>query len=263
MDYQVRLPVFEGPLDLLLHLIEREKLDISTVSLAVVTDQFLDHLHGIESVQAATLADFLTMAARLVWLKSRLLLPQPARPAEEVEEDPGEALARQLREYRRFKDAAQALQESAGGRRAYVRIAPAPELVRHLEAGTVGLPEFLAAAARALGAPPAGPGVGNVVVPFTLTVDDQIRLIGRLTSGCRPVTFQSLLQQFERHVTGQRRGIIAAEVVVTLLAVLELLKRRSIVATQECPFGEILITRVPGAEIPADGESCEAEQGCR
>ena len=84
MDYQVRLPVFEGPLDLLLHLIEREKLDISTVSLALVTDQFLDYLQGIESVQAATLADFLAMAARLVWLKSRLLLPQPARPAEEM-----------------------------------------------------------------------------------------------------------------------------------------------------------------------------------
>ncbi len=144
-----------------------------------------------------------------------------------------------------------------------LRIAPAPEVARHLEAGVVGLPEFLAAVARALGAHPAGPGVGSVVVPFTMTVDDQIRLIGRLTSGCRTVTFQSLLQEIQRHVTGQRRGIIVAEVIVTLLAVLELLKRRSIVASQECPFGEILITRLPGAEIPAGGESGEAEPGCR
>src|SRR5512137_283080 len=104
--YQVRLPVFEGPLDLLLQLIERERLDISVVSIAAVTEQFLIYVRQIEDIQPDTLADFLVMAARLVWIKSRILLPQPARPDDDEEEDPAEALARQLKEYKRFKEAA-------------------------------------------------------------------------------------------------------------------------------------------------------------
>ena len=81
--YQVRLPAFEGPLDLLLQLIEREKLDISSISLAQVADQFLTYVRKLEEIGADTLADFLVVASRLVWIKSRLLLPQPSRPSAE------------------------------------------------------------------------------------------------------------------------------------------------------------------------------------
>src|SRR5512136_2070141 len=105
--YQVRIPAFEGPLDLLLQLIEREKLDISAVSLAQVADQFLAYVRELETVAAEVLADFLAVAARLVLIKSRALLPRPAPAAgEEEEEDPAEALARQLREYKRYREAA-------------------------------------------------------------------------------------------------------------------------------------------------------------
>src|SRR5512137_2055525 len=103
--YQVRLPAFEGPLDLLLQLIEREKLDISSISLAQVADQFLAYVREMDQIAADTLADFLVVASRLVWIKSHLLLPQPLQPGDdEQEEDPAEALARQLREYKRFKE---------------------------------------------------------------------------------------------------------------------------------------------------------------
>src|SRR5512139_556016 len=92
--YRVQLPTFQGPLDLLLQLIEREKLDISAVSLAQVTDQFLSTVRQMEEVEAADLADFLVVAVKLVWIKSRLLLPQPRPPAEDDDGiDPAEAFA--------------------------------------------------------------------------------------------------------------------------------------------------------------------------
>jgi len=90
-DYQVNLPVFEGPLDLLLHLIERQELDITQVSLAQVTNQYLDHLARIEERDPDRLADFLVVAAKLLLIKSRALLPQPTGRLEPDEEDIGEA----------------------------------------------------------------------------------------------------------------------------------------------------------------------------
>jgi segregation and condensation protein A len=249
--YQVHLPVFDGPLDLLLHLIEREKLDISTVSLAQVADQFLEYIRALEQIRAEALADFLIMAARLVWIKSRALLPQPARLEMAEEEDPGEALARQLRAYRQFKEAANALRAiEESGRRAYVRLAPLPELARRSEIATVTLADLIAAAGRAFAElPPAPLPVDSVVAPFTLTIKDQIRLIGRATAGGRSVAFRALLQNARDRL----------EIIVTLLAVLELIKRRQITVEQSGMFGEITIAPVAGVEVgveePEDGDA--------
>ncbi len=235
--YQVRLPAFEGPLDLLLQLIEREKMDISAISLAQVADQFLVYVRGLEQMQADILADFLVVAARLVWIKSRLLLPQPAKPGDDAEEeDPAEALARQLREYKRFKEAAGALRAiEEAGFHTYPRVAPPPELERHLQPTPSALVELLAAAQAALASateslPPES--LDGMVVPFTLTIQDQIAHIRRATAHGQGMTFRSLL----RHVRHRM------EIIVTLLAVLELIKRRQIVVTQEQAFGEILIS---------------------
>ena len=239
--YQVRLPVFEGPLDLLLQLIERERLDISVVSIAAVTEQFLIYVRQIEDLRPDTLADFLVMAARLVWIKSRILLPQPTRPDDEEEEDPAEALARQLKEYKRFKEAAQLLRAiEERGQHTYPRVAPPPELDARLEEGSITLDGLLAAAQRAiLSLPPPPPVPAGVVVPFTLTIRDQIELIHRETTGGRAVTFRSLLQNARHRV----------EVIVTLLAVLELIKRGKVDAVQDEMFGDIIIAPVPGTEI--------------
>ncbi len=250
--YQVRLPAFEGPLDLLLQLIEREKLDISSISLAQVADQFLAYVRAMEQVAADILADFLVIAARLVWIKSHLLLPQTTRPGDdEQEEDPAEALARQLREYKRFKDAALALRSiEETGYHTYLRAAPPPELERHLEADSSALVDLLAAAQAALAnvvasLPPEN--LDGMVVPFTLTIHDQIGLIRRVTADSQGVSFQSLLLRAHHRM----------EIIVTLLAVLELIKRRQIAVTQDQPFGDIMITPVAGSEITED----EAENG--
>jgi segregation and condensation protein A len=240
--YIVNLPVFEGPLGLLLQLIEREKLDVSTVSLAQVADQFLGRVRDMAEVPADILAGFLTVAARLVWIKSRLLLPQPPRADEEPEEDPGEALARQLREYKRFKEAADAMREiEALGLHTYPRVAPPPELERHLTPDAGAFAELMAAAASAFRSAPATPSPDipdGMVVPFTLTIHDQIVLIHTATAHGQRVPFRTLLSRARHRL----------EIIVTLLAVLELLKRDRIHAVQDEPFGEIFIEALPGAE---------------
>ena len=108
-EYTVTIPVFEGPLDLLLQLIERAELDITAVSIAQVTDQFLAHIRTME-VPADEISSFLVMAARLIQIKSEVLLPRPPirQPGEE---NPAEELARQLRIYKRFKEVAAWLED--------------------------------------------------------------------------------------------------------------------------------------------------------
>jgi segregation and condensation protein A len=248
--YKVHIPAFEGPFDLLLQLIERERLDISAISLAAVTDQFLAHISELdEGISANELADFLVIAARLILIKSRLLLPQQSRPIEEVEEDPAEALARQLREYRRFREVALGLRAiEEVGLHSYSRVAPPPELERRLGAGDTSLNDLLAAAQAALerlAEPP--PDLSAAVVPFTLTIHDQILHIKQVTAGGKPVTFFEL-------VSGATHRL---EIIVTLLAVLELIKRRQVTVVQSAPFGEIEILLVPGVEISDE----EAENG--
>ena len=137
--YEVNLPVYQGPLDLLLQLIEREKLDISAIALAAVTDQFLAHIRQIEELQPDLLTDFLLVAARLIWIKSRILLPSaPPTEDEEEEEDPAEALARQIKEYKRFKEVAQQLRAiEERGWHTYPRVAPPPEIATRLAEGSI------------------------------------------------------------------------------------------------------------------------------
>ena len=120
-SYQVQLDVFTGPLDLLLHLIEQQELDITAVSLAQVTDQYLVYITSSHQIAPDELTEFVTIAARLLLLKSQVLLPRPEQKAEE-EQDVGDDLVRQLYEYKRFKQIAQLLeQRDEQGLHAYAR----------------------------------------------------------------------------------------------------------------------------------------------
>ncbi|HXF64556.1 MAG TPA: segregation/condensation protein A, partial [Caldilineaceae bacterium] len=120
--YPITLPIFAGPLDLLLHLIEREELDISEVSLVAVTDQYLRTLEQLEEIQPGALADFLVVASRLLYIKSMRLLPKPPPAEGEEEETDSDSLIRHLLEYRRFKEAASALRvREELGLRVFVR----------------------------------------------------------------------------------------------------------------------------------------------
>jgi segregation and condensation protein A len=234
-DYQVKLPVFEGPLDLLLYLIEREELDITAVSLAAVTEQYLDYIALLENLVVDQLADFLVIAARLIWIKSQALLPRP--PEMEVEEDVGDDLVRQLLAYKQFKEVAKGLgQREEEGLRSFIRLAPPPKIESsNIDLTGVTVDDLLTAVRRALAVAAPLPPVGNVVKPLTITIRDQIALIERMLESQLRISFTQLLQRRSR-----------MEIAVTFLAVLELARRRRIEVMQEQLFGEIVIQR--GAE---------------
>jgi segregation and condensation protein A len=234
--YEVKLSLFEGPLDLLLHLIEREELDITKISLAQVTDQYLAYISRLEELHPEALADFLVVAAKLLLIKSQVLLPRPASQSLVAEEDPGEALARQLREYKRFKEAAQYLKDrAASGVRTFVRIAPAPKFPRQVDLRDVTLDDLLAAWRQAQFAQTQEDG-SLVRSPQPLvTIGDKMALLRRRLAEKGRITFSSLL------IEGRSR----VEVIVTFLALLEMFKNREIALRQGALFGEITIEAVP------------------
>ena len=251
--YRVALDVYEGPLDLLLRLIEREELDISRVSLALVADQFLAYVATLEHVSAGNLADFVVIAAKMLVIKSRALLPRPEDEGDDEEEgeDPAEDLARQLIEDKRFKEVAARLRDiEEAGRRAYPRVAPPPQIERRLQPGDVSLDELLGALKRALETHPPAPPVDDVVSPVVVRMVDCIHELLDLTARHPRVPFSALLQRARSRL----------EVIVTFLGVLELIKQQRLRAAQDVAFGEIRLEARepdPGVDLtPTDLSEC-------
>jgi segregation and condensation protein A len=232
--YQVRLEAFEGPLDLLLDLIEQRELDITTISLAKITDQYLSYLHIIEEHRPDDMAEFLVVASQLLLIKSRALLPQPPKVVQE-EEDVGEDLVRQLREYKRFKEIAALLRErDEAGLHMYPRSMPVSKIVSFepkldLEGTSV---DDLVEALRALLLDRPQVEQEPSVVPFEMTIGEKIDQINHVLDKHQAVTFDQLLIDEPSRL----------EIIITLLALLELIRRGRAWVDQEGLFGTISIT---------------------
>jgi segregation and condensation protein A len=237
--YHVSLPIFEGPLDLLLNLIEREELDITRISLAQVADQYLSYLEQVEETRPDQLADFLVIAAKLVLIKSEAILPRPSRPAAESEQDIGDELAEQLRQYKQFKAAAKKLQTRTDqGLRTFVRLAPPPKINPQPDLSGITISDLIKAIQEALKLKPEDPPVDEVVSRRKITVREQMDLIRFNLQYKKQLIFQEILVQATSRV----------EIAITLLAVLELVKRRTIIVYQEHLFGKIVIEPKPKEE---------------
>jgi segregation and condensation protein A len=243
--YPVQLPAFEGPLDLLLHMIEARELDISVISLMAVTDQYLKTLNQLEEIEPGALADFLVVASRLLYIKSYNLLPKPRPPVEDEEEANGDALLRQLLEYRQFKQVATALRvREEAGLRVYVRTAPRPEIERRLDLGNIDVETLQRALRKALQRIPVDPPMPHIQA-YPITVAEQLENVrtylrsvfaGNSRSERRGVSFEALLG----------RSASRLEVIITFLAVLELVKLHEVEVVQDATFGEIrLIPATP------------------
>jgi segregation and condensation protein A len=230
-SYRVQLSVFDGPLDLLLYLIEAQELDITVVALAQVTDQFLAYVRALDTPDPRVLADFLGVAAKLVLIKSRSLLPRPPASVEEPDqEDVGETLARQLREYQLFKRAAADLQaRETEGLRVFSReAAPTPSLPPSPGLEGVTLDKLVAAFRRALARLPATPPPDAPVRPHTVSIEDKMAdLRERVTRGS--LVFSDWLAEAQSRY----------EVIASFLALLELIKQRVVTARQSGPFADI------------------------
>lgn len=230
---------FEGPLDLLLQLIEQHQLDITTIALAEVADRYLQLVHTMAEPDPSVLANFLAIGARLLVIKTRALLPRSPLPVIAPEEDPGEQLARQLREYTQFKQVAASLKErEEAGLRTYLRIVPPPLPPRPQPTQTptldIGIGALHAAVERRMALlRSATEPTTDVPRPKVLTIADVAdHLRRRLVT--RPwITFDDLLSL----------AITRHEVIVTLWTVLELYKRQVIVFRQEGLFDQITLGR--------------------
>ncbi|HMA38419.1 MAG TPA: ScpA family protein [Chloroflexia bacterium] len=249
--YAVRLPDFEGPLDVLLRLIERQELAISQVSLALVADQFLAYVEALPAPEPGVLASFMVVAAKLLLIKSQALLPRPppAPVAADDEEDVGAELVRRLEEYRAIQQTARELRaRDAEGLHSYPRPAAVAGRRRPVQRPPtlglegVSLGQLTALVSRRLqlalplDEPPA-------ILPHEITLDEKVAELDTHLAAAGPggaVAVWPLL------VAARSR----AEVVVTFMAVLELLRRHRVSAEQAGEFGEIWLRVLP----PAPGE---------
>jgi segregation and condensation protein A len=242
--YKVQTPLYEGPLDLLLLLIERAEMDITALALAQVTEQYLGHIRAME-VDVEEISAFLLVAARLLQIKSEALLPRPPVRGP-GEEDVGAALVEQLKVYRRYKQTAAWLHErEIQGFISYLRLAPPPRLEPRLDLSNLTTADLLAAAEAAFVSEQTKQTLGTVISAPKITIREKISLIADLLSESGRVSFGGLLSQRPTRL----------EVVVTFLALLELIRRYRVSAYQQDPFGDINLEALEDWEADEELES--------
>jgi len=229
MDYRVRLEVFEGPLDLLLHLIKKNELDIFNIPIAEITADYLNYIKLFRRLNLDFAGEFLVMASTLIHIKSRMLLP-PAETVEEEElEDPRQELAARLLEYQKFKEAASILKErEAIQRNVYGRLPLIPQDEDYTIEATLFdlLDAFQKVVIRA-------EKEVREIIQEDISIEDRIREILNLLENKRFINFEAIF-------TGQRTKRL---LIVTFLALLELIRLKRVFARQAEAFGVIRIYR--------------------
>ena len=252
MTFQIKLDMFEGPLDLLLHLIREHQLDILDIPIATITDEYVRYLGFMQELDLDVAGEFLLMAATLIHIKSKMLLP----PDETVEgedgepEDPRAELVSRLLEYKRFKEAAQTLGLlESEATLLHRRGAPAMDL--EIEGPLqVSMVELLRAFRDVLSR--ADRPVPMEITPEEINVGKRLIMLMDRLAVESPVEFARLFESSTRRV----------EIIVTFLALLELLRRRLVTARQREPMGPIMIYRaVERVDAPDGAPGCAPDAG--
>lgn len=229
--YQIQLENFEGPLDLLLHLIKKNEMDLYDIPIAKITAQYLTILDAMKTLNLDLAGEFLLMAATLLHIKSKMLLPKIVEEElEEEEEDPRAELVRRLLEYQKYKEVSLALERKPQlGRDLFARVSPEPEVLEEAEAGfvAVGLFDLLQAFKEVLKENPEQ--LVHEVNMEPLSVKDCINAILSSLQGKESLAFTDLFSS----------GIKRNEIIATFLALLELVKLRLVRFMQNAPHGAI------------------------
>ncbi|OQW34473.1 MAG: hypothetical protein A4E19_18625 [Nitrospira sp. SG-bin1] len=236
LPYQVRIENFEGPLDLLLHLIKKNEINIYDIPIAMIAQQYLGYLEAMEELNLNVAGDFLVMAATLLQIKSKMLLPADAATDDEEDgPDPREELVRRLLEYKAFKEAARQLDDQEKmWRETFWR-----EQARSVEKAEEDLPlenvslfDLVDALKEVLDRNPGSRLIE--IVPDNLTVRERMNLILETLEGKDSVSFTALFEGSSQRVV----------IVVTFLALLELMRLRVARVFQAETFGPILVSRM-------------------
>jgi len=241
-NYQIHLPIFEGPLDLLLHLIEKRQMDITSVSLVAVTDQFLEYLRTWEDPPVSKMADFVAMASRLLYIKSRSLLPRTNQPDDDAEVADAfadaEEIRRNLLEYKLAKEIAQTLrQREEAGLHSYSRIAPPQGIEEALEwtpPQLTGLDVRLLAQAFRKAMIESQERIPEELPLPVVTVAEKMEEIETLLLSRPSFPLADMLGPDLRRIV----------IVVTFIAVLDLWHQQRITVHQQELFGAVTVSRV-------------------
>jgi segregation and condensation protein A len=231
--YNIKLPAFEGPLDLLLHLIKDNKLDIYDIPISLITGQYLEYIEMMKELSLEVAGDFLVMAATLIQIKSRMLLPPDEQAEPEQREDPRLELVQRLLEYKTFKDAASILKErEEEWQKVFVREQEADDdeekVPTELYLFDVNVFDLLGAFKKMFDSAP--PEV-LTITRETLTVKDKIFLIIDVLENLECIRFEELFKDNKTR----------PQLIVTFLALLEILKLGLARVYQEKEFGKIWI----------------------
>ncbi|MBI3318688.1 MAG: segregation/condensation protein A [Candidatus Omnitrophica bacterium] len=239
MSYKVKLEIFEGPLDLLLYLVKQNHLEIADLSLASITDQYLEYLEWMQALDLGVAGEFLVVAATLMQIKSRKLLPPEDVPAEEEERDPTQELIERLKEYQRFKEAAEVLSAMEKSRLVQFsrNVPPDGVPVEEMEElSEASLFDLLSAFSRLMsGQVPVD--LIHEIIRDEFTVEEKTQMLRDLLRRKEKVSFTGLFQAARSRV----------EIVATFLALLELIRLKEALIRQSQLFGEILILKNSGS----------------
>jgi segregation and condensation protein A len=235
MSINIKLEVFEGPFDLLYHLIEKAEVNIYDIPISDITDQYLDYLHLMEELDLEVASEFLVMAASLLEIKSKMLLPKPPKTDDSEYTDPREELVRKLLEYKQYKEASVALKEKMILYEKIFYKGPDPielfvddyESLPNMSAQILfdSLKKLLAKHNES-----SAPGIKRIVKD-QVTIEQKILELESLFSKGKHLYFEEL---FSHHSSKH-------EIIVTFLAMLELIKRQLITVEQTRNFDRILI----------------------
>ncbi len=245
MRYRVKLDVFEGPFDLLLFLIRKDEVDIYNIPIARITEQFLAYIEALQLLDLDVAGDFIEMVATLMSIKARMLLPVPESEEGEEIEDPRSELVERLIEYKRFKEAAEDLSELEENRsRLFGRVDfsfidknPEPSDEEFLEQVTFF--DLILAFRRAMQNMPRD--ITRVIEKIEVTVEQQSELILNRLNEKQQFNFQDFFREFNKKII----------IIVTFLALLELIRLGKVVVNQSVNFDDIRIQRREKPDEPA------------
>jgi len=243
MTYKIKLEIFEGPLDLLLYLIKREEIDIYDIPVAKIADQYLEYMEVMKMLDLNIAGEFIVMAATLIHIKSKMLLPpEEVEPEEEEEMDPRAELVQRLIEYKKFKEAAKKLEEmELHQKNIFIRSSSLEQYKSHDGEGVyfeASLFDLLTAFSKVLKEIPKE--TIQEIIKDEFTVDEKIHQLLHLLMEREFVRVNSLFASSKNKL----------EIIVLFLAILELIRLKEIVVVQNKLFGEIEIRRNEAKLIP-------------
>ena len=236
-----KLDAFEGPLDLLLHLITKNKIDIYDIPIAEITKQYLEAIEGIEESKLENESEFMVMAAQLLYIKSKMLLP---KPEDEEEEDPREDLAARLLEYQKYKEASKELRKNEFWSRYMIFKEPEkinfplPEYDRHHE--ITDLIDAFAAIMerRRRKEKPPKKAFSGIVGREKVSVDDMVEKVCKILDKSKRVNFRSIFKKTDSK----------PEMIATFLAILEMIKLNKITADYDPEKKDFIVSAVKGSD---------------